>query len=74
VGRVPYDFGPRGGGFGSRLVSSPRSLSRGARPPNARRGMFAFPNSFLEQLAQHWYASKYTNPSVAAFAHSLSRY
>lgn len=74
VDRFPYDFGPRGGGFEPRKVSNPCFPSRGVHSPKAGRGMFVSPDSFLEQLAQHWYASKFTNPSVPAFAHSLPRY
>jgi hypothetical protein len=33
-----------------------------------------FANPSVEQMARHWFASHFANPSVEIFAHPLSRY
>jgi hypothetical protein len=33
-----------------------------------------FPNTFLWQMSQHWYPSRFTNSSVVLFAHPMSFY
>jgi hypothetical protein len=33
-----------------------------------------FPNPSVEQMARHWFASHFANPSVETFAHPLSHY
>jgi hypothetical protein len=53
-----YDFEPRGSGFQSYNSSGPRFPPHGAHFPQMGHGMFGiFPNTFLEQMSQHWYPS-----------------
>ena len=46
--------------------------SRGRRDEGYALSGFANPS--VEQMARHWFASHFTNPSVETFAHLLSQY
>ena len=69
-GRPQYGYGPRDRGFGGGHETP--------RFPRGRRGRgYALPdlaNPSVEQMARHWFASHFANPSVETFAHPLSHY
>ena len=80
AGRAPgcfqYGYGPRdrvfGGGF-----EAPRFPRGGVRQSRGRRDeghAFDLANPSVEQMARHWFASHFANPSVETFAHPLSHY
>ena len=72
-----YGYGPRDRGFGGGY-DAPRFPRGGGRQPRGRRDRgyaftdFASPS--VEQMARHWFASYFANPSVETFAHPLSHY
>jgi hypothetical protein len=82
-----YDLGPHGSGFGFYPSSGP-CFSCGDRfPPSGpcfrfRGDRFAsWPrmsdfsaDPFSKQMAQHWYAPQFTNPSVESFAYPMAFY
>ena len=72
--RVPshaqYDDGQRTHGFGSQRYDEPCFPYCGDRRPKMRREMSDNANPTVEQMAQHWFATHFSNPSVESFAHS----
>jgi hypothetical protein len=58
LGHDQYDFRPRGSGFQFYSSSGPCFPPHGACFPQIGHGMYGiFPNTFLEQMSQHWYPS-----------------
>ena len=76
-GHFQYGYGPRDQGFGGGF-EAPRFPRDGGRQPRGRRDrgytFTDFANLSVEQMARHWFASHFTNPSVETFAHLLSQY
>ena len=75
-GRFQYGYGPRDRGFGGGY-DAPRFPRGGGRQPRGRRDRgqaFDLANPSVEQIARHWFASHFANPSVETFAHPLSHY
>ena len=75
-GRPQYGYGPWDRGFGG-FYNAPRFPCGGGRQPRGRRDRghaFDLANPSVEQMARHWFASHFTNPSVETFAHPLSHY
>ena len=76
-GRFQYDYVPRDRGFGGGFEAScfPRG---GVRQSCGRRDRgyalpdFGYPS--VEQMARHWFASHFANPSVETFAPPMSRW
>ena len=86
-GRDRDDYGPCSSGFGIYPPSGPHFPCGDRFPPSGPcfpfRGdcfvswprMSGFStNPFSEQMAQHWYASQFTNPSVESFACPMAFY
>ena len=69
------DHGERGFGGG---FEAPRFPRGGVRQSRGRRDegyvFLDFANPSIEQMARHWFASHFANPSVETFAHPLSHY
>ena len=75
-GHFQYGYGPRDRGFGGGY-DAPHFPRGGGRQPRGRRDRghaFDLANPSVEQMARHWFASHFGNPSVETFAHPLSRY
>jgi hypothetical protein len=67
-GRSTHDFAPRGSGIVRHAVSNPS----GGNAQKVGSGMTI--NAFLGRLAQHWFDSKFSNPSVGANVHAFPHY
>ena len=69
--RFQYCYGPRDRGFGGGF-EAPRFPRGGVRQSRDRRdGGYALPgfvNPSIEQMARHWFASHFANPSAETFA------
>ena len=81
AGRAPsrpqYGYGPRDRGFGGGYETPLFSRGGGRLPRGRRDGGYAvldLANPSVEQMARHWFASHFANPSVETFAHPLSHY
>ena len=76
-GRFQYGYGPRDQGFGGGF-EAPRFPRGGDRQPRSRRDRgYALPDlgyPCVEQMARHWFASHFANPSVETFAPPMSRW
>ena len=75
-GRFQYGYVPRDRGFGGGY-DAPRFPRGGGRQPRGRwdrERAFDLANPSVEQMARHWFASYFANPSVETFAHPLSHY
>jgi hypothetical protein len=79
--RGQYEFRRDDRGFGYRREPGPRFPPRGVPPVRRERfpqfdrfGRVDFANPSFEQMAQHWFDSFCSNPSVESFAHSRSRF
>ena len=76
-GRSQYGYGPRDRGFEG-VFDAPRFPHGGVRQSRGRRdGGYALPgfaNPSVEQMAHHWFASHFANPSVETFAPPMSRW
>ena len=76
-GRLQYGYGPRDRGFGGGH-ETPRFHRGGGRQPRGRWDReYTLPdlaNPSVEQMARHWFASHFANPSVETFGHPLSHY
>ena len=76
-GRFQYGYGPRDRGFRGSF-EAPRFPRGGGRQPRSRRDRgyalpdFAYPS--VEQMARHWFASHFANPSVETFVPPMSRW
>ena len=74
-GRFQYGYGPRNRGFGGGF-EAPRLPRGSARQSHGRRDRgyalpdFAYPS--VEQMARHWFASYFANPSVETLAPPMS--
>jgi hypothetical protein len=74
AGHVPHGQGPHGSGFGSYFLSGPHFPSCGDRFPSGLGMGGVFSNTSYGQMPQHWFYSRYPNPSVVPFAHPVSLY
>lgn len=69
-----YGFWDHGRSFGRQRFDGLRFPPHGGHQPQRKNELVDVSNPTFVQMAQHWYNTCFTNPSVGAFAHSSSCY